>query len=131
MEVHDSGVYQAAAQVTNETFVKAAANSGGRRRCTPLTGAATKANAQLLLGVLALDETTKASGKEVEVVRFGRARAKAGATITPGTHYWLTCNSDGEVIPATVGTDQIVGYFIGLVAAADGLPCDIFVNIQP
>lgn len=73
-----------------------------------------------------LNEAATAAGQKVSVSQIGEAWAVAGDTLTPGTHFWLTWDAEGRVIPAATG-DNKIGYFIGDAAAVVGQRVRIFV----
>lgn len=88
-------------------------------------GCAVKITAAGTVGLCADDgipagivESIDTAANTCVVVRFGYALARIGATVTPGTHYWLASAADSRLDPAGSGTN-CVGYIIGADAAAD------------
>ena len=82
--------------------------------------------AQDIIGVILSGNT---SGETNTIAVFGRCKALAGDTLTPGTHRFLTVDATSRLIPATAGK-IIVAEWIGQQggAAAAGDQVEVFVS---
>lgn len=78
----------------------------------------------LPLGVIVSAENEL--GGVVAVCVSGPCKARAGTTITAGTHMALGADGDGECVPGTAGS-FVVGRFAGKASAADNDWIDIIV----
>lgn len=67
-----------------------------------------------LIGVITSGNT---EGESCTICVFGKCQAIAGDDLTPGTHRFLTCNGDSQVIPATAG-NQVIGEWVGQQSGA-------------
>ncbi len=87
--------------------------------------AGTVLSGQVLLGIA---EGGAVASERAEVTDFGNAKGQAGGAITVGTHYFLTSDANGDLVPA-VTADLIIGRFTGETDAVAGDEIDVFVTL--